>query len=206
LACAATVPMVSQPMTETDLQRIADAVVERARQQGFVVPREVREELTRAGLSDTLWKDVLALARASLSYRRNRYYYVPAVSDRVRQEQQQQEGLHQAVRQLIEHYRSIPTPVERREQDRIDFVQPVKVQTEDGHEFTLLSRDLSPTGIRLVGTRRLLGHKLRVRLPGNSAHGPWCFLVRVLWTCALGEDLFENGGEFLEAVAEESNN
>jgi hypothetical protein len=191
-------------MTETDLQRIADAVIDRARQQGFVLPGEVREELTRAGLPDTLWKDVLALARVSLSYRDSRYYYVPAVSDRVQHEQQHQEGLHQAVRQVIRHYRSSPAPVERREQDRIDFVQPVKVQTEDGREFTLLSRDLSPTGIRLVGTRRLLGQKVRVRLPANNGDGPWCFLVRVLWTCAVGEDLFENGGEFLEAVAEES--
>jgi hypothetical protein len=191
-------------MTEIDLQRIAEAVVRRARQQGFVVPREVREELTRGGLSDTLWKDVLALARPSLSYRHSRYYYVPAVSDRVRQEQQQQEGLRQAVRQVIRQYRNSPALVERREQDRIDFMQPVQVQTEDGRAFTLLSRDLSPTGIRLVGPRQLLGQKLRVRLPRNSGHGPWCFVVRVLWACAIGEDLFENGGQFLEAVAEET--
>jgi hypothetical protein len=191
-------------MTEIDLQRIAEAVVRRARQQGFVVPREVREELTRGGLSDTLWKDVLALARASLSYRHSRYYYVPAVSDRVRREQQQQEGLHQAVRQVIRQYRNSPALVERREQDRIDFMQPVQVQTEDGRAFTLLSRDLSPTGIRLVGPRQLLGQKLRVRLPRNNGHGPWCFVVRVLWACAIGEDLFENGGQFLEAVAEET--
>jgi hypothetical protein len=193
-------------MTEIDLQRIADIVVERARQQGFVVPGDVSEELTRAGLSDTLWKDVLALARASLSYRQNRYYYVPAVSDRVRQEQKQQEGLHEVVRQLIHHYRTSPRgPVERREQDRIDFVQPIQVRTEDGTEFTLLSRDLSPTGIRLLGTRRLLGHKVRVRLPGNNGNGPRSFLVRILWTCAVGDDLFENGGEFLEMVPEERN-
>jgi hypothetical protein len=192
-------------MTEIDLQRIADSVVERARQQGFVVPGDVCEELTRAGLSDTLWKDVLALARASLSYRQNRYYYVPAVSERVRQEQRQQEGLHEVVRQFIQQYRGNAWgPVERREQDRIDFVQPIQVRTEDGREFTLMSRDLSPTGIRLLGTRRLLGQKVRVRLPANNGHGPWCFLVRILWTCAVGDDLFENGGEFLEVVADET--
>jgi hypothetical protein len=192
-------------MSEIDLQRIADAVVQRARQQGFVEPGEVCAELTRAGLSDDLWKDVLALARASLSYRRDRYYYVPAVSDRVRQEQQQQAGLHQVVGRLLQQYRGgTRGPVERREQGRSDFVQPIPVRTEDGQEFTLLSRDLSPTGIRLLGTRRLLGQKVRVRLPGSNGDGPWCFLVRILWTCAVGEDLFENGGEFLEAVPEDT--
>jgi hypothetical protein len=194
---------VGLAMSEIDLQRIADAVVQRARDQGSVVPAEVCEELTRAGLPDGLWKDVLALARASLSYRQGRYYYVPAVSDRVRQEQRQQAGLQQVILRLIRQYRnSARGSVERREQDRIDFVQPIRVRTEDGQEFTLLSRDLSPTGIRLVGTRRLLGQKVRVSLPAGNGGGPCCFLVRVLWTCAVGDDLFENGGEFLEVVEE----
>jgi len=71
----------------------------------------------------------------------------------------------------------------------------------DGKSFTLLSRDISPSGIRLVGTRRLLGAKVRVFLPQGRRHvlNPGTHL----WTCALGEDLFENGGTFLEIVNEE---
>ena len=64
-------------MTSTDLQGIANTVVRRAQRQGFVLPREVRQELAQAGAPDTMWKDVLALARSSLSYRKGRYYYVP---------------------------------------------------------------------------------------------------------------------------------
>ena len=59
---------------------IADRVVRRAQRQGYVVAREVREELTLAGASDDLWKDVLALARQSLTLRRGRYYYSAPVS------------------------------------------------------------------------------------------------------------------------------
>jgi hypothetical protein len=149
-------------------------------------------------VADSFWKDVVALARPSLSFRRGRYYYSALVSARVRQEQEHQEGIQTAIRQLITQHRADAERVERREQDRITFVQPVKVRTEDAREFTLLSRDLSPTGIRLIGTSRLLGQKVWIELPRTDQPRPWTFLVRVLWTCAVGDGLFENGGTFVE--------
>jgi hypothetical protein len=187
-------------MISTNLQGIAELVIRRAQRQGYVTAREVRDELTRGGVPDTLWKDVVALARPSLSYRHGRYYFTYPVSDRVRHAQTQQRGIHRAVRQLIRHYRGADGHVERRERDRVDFVQPVKVVTEDRREFTLLSRDLSPTGIRLIGTRRLLGQKVRVHIPRPDKGQAWDFLVRILWTCAVGDDLFENGGTFMEVA------
>jgi hypothetical protein len=193
-------------MTATDLHDIADAVVRRAKDQGSVLPEEVREELTRAGQPDTLWQDVLALARPALRYRDGRYHYVATLSARAREEQQHQRRIRAAVERLIARHQAGAAAVERREEDRVDFVQPVRVRTEDGREFTLLSRDLSAAGIRLVGTRRLLGQKVHVRIPAPeepAAGPPQCFVVRILWTCAVGEDLFENGGMFLDAPAEE---
>lgn len=187
-------------MTSTDLQDIVKTVVRRAQQQGFVLPREVRQVLTQAGASDAMWKDVLALARSSLSYRKGRYYYVPEVSDRVRLEQDHQKVIRQAVEELVDQYRTSPSQVERRAQNRFDFVQMVKAQAEDGRELTLLSRDLSVTGIRLIGTRSLLGQKIRVRIPQTDGSAEWCFVVRILWTCAVGDDLYENGGMFVEAL------
>jgi hypothetical protein len=190
-------------MTAANLKGIADQVVRRAQRQGYVVPREVREELTQAGAPDALWKDVVALARPSLAFRRGRYYYSTPVSDRVRQEQSRQQDVRRAVDRIL---RDNPaggvTPIERRGQDRVDYVQTVAVRTEDGEEFTLLSRDLSATGIRLVGTRRLLGQKVHVLVPHGDGEPPYDFLVRVLWTCAVGDGLFENGGAFLEVNQE----
>jgi hypothetical protein len=196
-------------MSQSDLQEIADAVIRRAERQGFVTPDEVREELTRAGHPESLWKDVLALARPSVTYRQGRYEFVSSVSARAQEEQHQQQRIREAVQQLIGRHRAAG-PVERREEGRVDFIHPVRVRTEDGREFTLLSRDLSPTGIRLIGTRRLLGQKVRVLVPGPESLGgdqppagrPLGFVVRILWTCALGDDLFENGGMFLEALPE----
>jgi hypothetical protein len=179
-------------MSPSDLQQIADAVVLRAQRQGSVSADEVREALTQAGQPEALWQDVLALARTALSYRDGRYHFV---ARRAAHEQEQQQRIRDAVRQLAEQHKEAAT-VERREQDRIDFVQPVRVETEDGRAITLLTRDLSPNGIRLVGTHRLLGQKVRVRVPRRG--GTWCFTVRVLWTCAVGDDLVENGGMFLE--------
>ena len=183
-------------MIANNLKGVAEQVVRRAQKQGYVVPREVREELAQASIAETLWKDVLALARPSLSYRRGRYYYTAPVSERVRAEQSRQGTVQAAVRDLIERHQAQTERVERREQGRFDFIQVVKVVAEDGEAFTLLSRDLSATGIRLIGTRRLLGQKVRVVIAVGEGE-PVAFQVRILWTCPVGDDLIENGGAFL---------
>jgi hypothetical protein len=188
-------------MISTNLRGVAELVIHRAQRQSFIVPREVREELIRAGVPDSLWKDVLALARSSLRYRHGRYYYDAPVSARVREAESQQRSIHQAVRQLIREHRSADRALERREEDRIDFIQPVRVVTEDRREYTMLSRDLSATGIRLIGTHRLLGQKVHVTIPSGGNSPPLTFLVRILWTCNVGDDLVENGGTFLEVGA-----
>lgn len=184
-------------MISTNLQGVAELVIRQAQRQGFILPRQVRAVLSEAGVSTTLWKDVLAVARPSLAYRKGRYYYTAPVSERVRREQTQQQDIQKAIRQIIRQYRGAASRVERREDDRIDFVQPVKVRTDDDREYTLMSRDLSATGIRLIGTRRFLGQKVRLAIP--AADGTiWEFVVRILWTCAVGEDLVENGGSFVD--------
>ena len=186
-------------MISTNLQGVAELVIRQAQRQGYILPRQVRMVLMGAGVCESLWKDVLAVARPSLVYRKGRYYYTAPVSARVRQEQVQQRNIQKAVREIIRHHRG-SARFERREEDRIDCVQPVKVRTEDGREFTLLSRDLSATGIRLIGTRRFLGQKIRVSIPIADGTKTREFLVRILWTCAVGEDLVENGGSFLEVA------
>jgi hypothetical protein len=190
---------VSEP-SAASLQAIADSVVQRAQRQGFVRPKEVREVLKAAGESPTLWKDVLAIARASLSYRNGRYYYASPVSDRLRQAQDQQATIADEARRVMGILRAAARR-DRRGEERIEFVQPMHVQTEDGRVFTLLSRDLSTSGMRLLGTRSLLGQKVQVRPAATPENGGWCFVLRVLWTCAVGDDLFENGGTFVEGRA-----
>jgi hypothetical protein len=190
-------------MTAHDLQSIADTVVRRAQRQGYVIPREVRAELALAGLPEGRWKDVLALARESLHYRQGRYYFLHAVSPALHEQQSQQQRIANAVRAILRH-RATAAERERREAERTDYVHPVQAQTEDGRRLNLLTRDLSPSGIRLLSTRSLLGQKLRLTLPaaGKSA-GPR-LVVRILWTCAVGDDLFENGGTFLELLPDET--
>jgi hypothetical protein len=188
---------------ETELQTVAHSIVRRAHRQGFVVPREIREELRQGGVPEQSWREVLALVPNSLTYRRGRYYPLHAVSPRREQEQRQQRDIHRAVRRLIRAHKATAAQQERRQQGRIDFLQTVQVHTEDGRQLAQLSRDLSLTGIRLVGTRGLLGQKVRVVLPGAANGAPFTFLVRILWTCTVGDDLFENGGSFLELLPPE---
>jgi hypothetical protein len=182
------------------LQQVANSIVRRAQRQGYVVPRDIREELGQVGLPEARWKEVVNLARESLNCRQGRYYHLTSFSPRLQQEQQQQQQIQRAIRRLIRHYKASSANHERRQQDRIDFIQPVKVEAEDGREFTLLSRDLSTTGIRLIGTRRLLGQKVRIQLPLEDTS--CSLLVRILWTCAVGDDMFENGGTFVAVLGE----
>jgi hypothetical protein len=75
-----------------------------------------------------------------------------------------------------------------------EHLQPVRVVTAGGRVFTFLSRAPSPSGVRLIGTRGLLGQKVRVLFPDGAPGGR---VVRILWTCPVGADLVENGGAFL---------
>jgi hypothetical protein len=185
-----------------DLQNIAATVVRRAQRRGYVVPREVRSELALAGLPEGRWKDVLALTREALHYRQGRYYYLDPVSPALREEQSQQQLVASAIREVIRRHQTGTAGRERREAERIDYVQPVRVQTEDGKQLNLLTRDLSPTGIRLLASRSLLGQRLQLALRENGKSPGPTFLVRILWTCAVGDDLFENGGTFLGVLPE----
>jgi hypothetical protein len=189
-------------MSDTQLRAVADSVVRRAQRQGYVVPRDVRDELNRAGLPDKLWKDVLSLAHEALQFRQGRYYCVQTTSPRLHEQQRQQRKVLRSVRELIRHHEPAQQDGERRQQDRIDFLHPATVQPEDGRVHHVLTRDLSPTGIRLLGSRSLLGQKLTVHLPETNGSPSYTFLVRILWTCTVGDDLFENGGALLGVAGE----
>jgi hypothetical protein len=186
----------------SSLEAVAAALVRRAQRQGFIVPRDVKSELKLAGLDESLVRDVLTRARSELNYRQGRYYPVAVVSPRLQKEQEQQRFIHQVVQRLIRQHKKARKQRDRRGAERIDFIQPVRVQLEDGRQFTLLSRDLSANGIRLLGTKRLLGQKVKVQIPQANGEAICRLLVRILWTCAIADDLFENGGSFLEVVAE----
>jgi hypothetical protein len=187
-------------MSAPDLQDVANEVLQRAERHGPIAARDVREALTRAGLDGARWREVVALAGPSLVARRGRYHFQTPAAIRLQQEKERQRAIHQAVRQVSRLHRQAVRKVERRRQGRLDFIQPVTVTTEDGRSFQLLSRDLSTTGIRLIGTRRLLGQKIRVRVQPEEAAAGCTLLVRILWTCAVGDDLFENGGAFLDVM------
>lgn len=188
-------------MTPADLQSVADSVLRLAKRQGFVLSRDVRAELRMAGLPEEPWKDVIALIHASLVHRQRRYYHKEAFSPRLQKEHAQQQAIQKVIRKLIKQHRSRGKGDERRRQARVDFIQPVKIRTEDGTESTLMSRDLSATGVRLLGTKRLLGQKVQLILSTGNEEESCRLLVRILWTCAVGEDLFENGGSFVELLA-----
>jgi hypothetical protein len=187
-------------MIMTQIQGVANTIIRRARLQGSVTPRQVREELAGARLPGTLWKDVIALARPELAYRHGRYFHVSMLSQRIDQEERNHRAVRRAVFQIVRAHKAETTRTERRRRARVDFIQPVKVLTEDRREATLLCRDISVTGLRLIGTRSLLGKKVRVSIARGTEAEPYHFLVRIIWACSVADDMFENGGVFVQMV------
>jgi hypothetical protein len=114
--------------------------------------------------------------------------------------ERQRKIVNTAVKELIRHYKQSHASEERRRQGRVDFLQTVKVRLENDRELTVLSRDLSVDGIRLVGTASFLGQKIQVLIPRLDEGEPLTLRARILWTCSVGDGLFENGGNFLEIV------
>lgn len=188
------------------LQSVVQAVIRRARRQGSVLPREVREELARANLPDRLWKDMVQLAGPALAYRGGRYHYVPAgaprMRARLRREQRNHLEIHKAVCGLLGQKRrsALTGRDERRAHQRIDFVRPVRLQTADGRTLHLLSRNISLSGIRLVGATPLQGKTVSLWFGGEGDRPSWGFSVRMLWSSPVGDRLIESGGIFLEKL------
>jgi hypothetical protein len=151
----------------------------------------------------TRWKEVLSIASASLRYRNGRYHYRPTLSPRLQEQQRRERDIQKAIAELVRLQKQSTRTGERRRQDRVDFIQPVRIRTEGGRELTLLSRDLSKAGIRIIAAESLLGQKLLVSIPCPEGGQHITFRVRILWTCSIGDGLFENGGSFLELVSNE---
>lgn len=185
-------------MSTPTLKDVALAVLRKAQREGHVLQKDIRAELTQAGLPPDQWKKVVALTGDLLHLRQGRYYHASGLSPRRLEAEDQQRAIQKAIRKVFRRHKADAASPERRRQDRIDFIQPVRITTEDGRVLNLLSRDLSPTGIRLLGTKSLLGQKLQVSLPQDEGEEPFTFVVRILWTGSVGDDLFENGGSFLE--------
>ena len=187
------------------LRAVARNVLRKARHQEFVVAREIREELVKARLSEDLWKEVVGLAGTSLGYRHSRYYYVPVgrsrMQVRIRHEQRHQQAIHRTVRWMIRRQHSEETVHhDRRAHKRVGFCRSLLVQTEDKRLFQWVTREISLSGIRLLCGCNLEGQKLRLWITFDADNLTHCFLAQILWSAAVGDNLYENGGIFLELL------
>ena len=190
------------------LRTAARNILRKARQQEFVVPREIREELTRSRLPEQLWREVVNLAGTSLGYRHGRYFYVPVgrsrMQIRIRHEQRHQKAIHRSVRWMIRQQQSEEAVhVERRAHKRSSFCRSLLVQTEDQRLHQFVTREISLSGIRLLCTCCLEGQKVRLWLTFDRDNVTYCLLASILWCAAVGDNLYENGGVFLELLESE---
>jgi hypothetical protein len=186
------------------LEAVAQTVIQRAERQGSILRREICEELARASLAESDWKNVLNLARPSLRFQKGRYHYVsPAVGHlrtRVREKQQQQRKVQRAVGRFIRSYREDAEWGDRREHSRIPLVLPVKIFTQDSRELNFLSQDISLSGIRLLGNCSLLRQKVTLQIPLEERGAFLRLELCILWACQVGDGLIQQGGAFLDVA------
>lgn len=111
-------------------------------------------------------------------------------------------SLHDAVRELLAYLKgAMPIPNERRKDARLTFIYPVLVEMPDGNRLQCLTRDVSLNGMRLLSKHMLAGQKLRVLVPrADKKADPFCFVLQILWSAAIGDGLFDSGGLFMEVV------
>lgn len=187
-------------MTTPDLQAVAKSILLLAENNGFVVPRDVRNELKAVGLPETDWKKIIEYLRESLNYRQGRYYFIKPSSPRLVKQKSSQDAIRSAVESLMENTSVLPVDNNRRQETRHNFPFPIQAQSEDGENFTVLGRDLSSTGIRIVSGKSLLGRKLVLCLKNSTNHfdREISLLTRIVWTESVGDGLYENGGTFLD--------
>jgi len=197
-------PLPPNPPGRAVLREAARTLVERARREGALLPEEVTAELHRAGLAADLCRDVIRAAGGSLVLRSGRYHYVPAGRNRLRlrlrHDQREQQAVQRVVRRLIRHFqREEKVRQERRACQRVSFSQAVTVVTQDQQVLHLVTREISLSGVRLLSTSNLQGQQLRLWLPAAGSPAR-CFRVCMLWSAIVGDDLYENGGLFLEML------
>lgn len=185
-----------------DLQPVTKAVLRRAEGQGFVLPKEIKEELTQAGLAETDWEAVVAQAGASLRFEKGRYYFVRSASKmlaRLHADQKQSQEIQKAVQGLIaQREADLAINVERRAHRRMEFFNAVEAQKEKGGKLKLISREISISGIRLLAAEPLAGQKIKLWIPlAETSEERWCFQVQILWSAPIADNLHESGGIFL---------
>jgi hypothetical protein len=184
---------------QTDLNRVTQTIVHRARQHGYVRSNDIREELKRVGEPATGWKDVVREAGPSLALKNGRYYYVSPLRARIREGHRHLQGVKRAARTLIRTYKAASVNIERRNHRRIHFILPVQVISPNGKTHQMVTQDISLKGVRVIGTQPLRGQKARVLMPNiDNGDGQWLFTVHFLWSTSIGDNLVESGGIFLE--------
>lgn len=199
LGAAVAMPRADENGVSMEMHRVALAVVRRAREEGYVRPQDVRDELKRLGHPANRWKEAIQEAGSSLTLRNGRYYYVSPLRARLRSEHQHRQGVKRAARELIRRYKAANVHVERRNHRRIHFILPVRVITSGGKEYRMVSQDISLNGVRVVGAHSLRGQKVRLMMPSiDNGGGQWDFTVHFLWSSPVGDNLVESGGIFLK--------
>jgi hypothetical protein len=187
-------------MVLTDLNQLAQDILQQAREKGSVRAADVRAQLVQAGHPENRWKDVIGLIRGQLRYSKGHYQYVSSMTARVREDKRNKRVLTKAIRTLIRNYRKV-VDTERRKQRRIHFIQPLKILDAQGQPHDFVCQDMSLTGMRFLGQADLRGQEVKVLVPTfDTGGGQWTFSLRVLWSSPVG-NLFMQGGVFLEVVA-----
>ncbi|GBD35923.1 hypothetical protein HRbin36_01038 [bacterium HR36] len=192
--------ITGQALTSSAWDAALSTVLQRAETRGYILPQEIQQELRRLGLGTRLWRQFIERAGSFLTYQNGRYYYVPSLTGNRLHEEERQLHVRALLQALIDSCKRSQHHVERRSADRVEVYWPVTLTLEDGTAHRAVTRDISVSGIRFLGSRSLLGQRIVVRLTLNNGH-EHVFSVRILWTCEVGDSLYENGGSVLQVLS-----
>ena len=187
-----------------ELNRVAKAIVSRAREQGYVRSLDIRDELKRNGEPARAGKTWCAGGPAAGAEERPLLLRLSA-ANADSQGTPQPSGGQAGGTALIRTYKAACVSVERRDHAAFTSSSPFASSARMGRNTTCSCRISHSAESASWATARLArAESTRARAQHRQGPGQWQFSVHFLWSATVGDNLVESGGIFLE-VAEESN-
>jgi hypothetical protein len=85
---------------------------------------------------------------------------------------------------------------EQRSKIRYAFFRPVSIGTDDGHQHSAFTRDISEAGIGLIHNMDLNDCEVEISIPDDGDY--WIRVrTRIVWCKACGEGWYISGGQFV---------
>jgi len=85
---------------------------------------------------------------------------------------------------------------DQRSKLRYSFFRPVSIETDDGHQYSAFTREISEAGIGLIHNMDLDDREVEISILSDSGYSIRV-RTRIVWCSACGQGWYISGGQFV---------